>query len=351
MKGRILLSEEGINGSLSALDDEVMNKFIQCMEDYEYQIKLESEVQAEVQAEIQAKEEIKPKVENHNEAEAEVEVEVEAGAEIGEQTQQTVKEWRLVHPFENIDWKLSAANNDIHGQEEPFPDLKINIVKEIVSTGNAITRKDIVEHGGTHLTPKEFHQVLQESWGCDGHDNNNEKNTIKKKKELVVIDVRNTYEYAIGHFLNPNESSTNSQNTYDEKDCHEEKKPHRQHQQQQQSKQESNYLNSNNQNGNQNGAHLNLNAALNPEMIAFSTFDDTFCAKNESFLKDKKVLMYCTGGIRCEKASAMLKKRGVEDVSQLQGGIHRYLEEYPNGFFKGKNFVFDYVSSNCFLNE
>jgi predicted sulfurtransferase len=47
----------------------------------------------------------------------------------------------------------------------------------------------------------------------------------------------------------------------------------------------------------------------------------------------------------------MLKKRGVEDVSQLQGGIHRYLEEYPNGFFKGKNFVFDYVSSNCFLNE
>ena len=48
------------------------------------------------------------------------------------------------------------------------------------------------------------------------------------------------------------------------------------------------------------------------------------------------------GGIRCEKASCMLKQRGVQDVSQLSGGIHRYLEMYgASGFFKGKNFVFD----------
>ena len=55
-----------------------------------------------------------------------------------------------------------------------------------------------------------------------------------------------------------------------------------------------------------------------------------------------KVLMYCTGGIRCEKASAMLRDHGVDDVAQLRGGIHRYLEHYPDGgFFLGKNFVFD----------
>ena len=55
-----------------------------------------------------------------------------------------------------------------------------------------------------------------------------------------------------------------------------------------------------------------------------------------------QVLMYCTGGIRCEKASIMLKQRGVQDVFQLSGGIHRYLERYPDGgLFKGKNFVFD----------
>ena len=53
-------------------------------------------------------------------------------------------------------------------------------------------------------------------------------------------------------------------------------------------------------------------------------------------------MMYCTGGIRCEKASAMLQKRGVTDVSQLQGGIHRYLETFgQDGYFCGKNFVFD----------
>lgn len=52
-------------------------------------------------------------------------------------------------------------------------------------------------------------------------------------------------------------------------------------------------------------------------------------------------LFSCTGGIRCEKASVMLRKRGVNDVNQLSGGIHRYLEEFPNGLFRGKNFVFD----------
>eukprot|EP00605_Chrysophyceae_sp_TOSAG23-4_P000948 GSChrysophyteH1.ASY1.ANO1.1048.1 assembled CDS len=55
--------------------------------------------------------------------------------------------------------------------------------------------------------------------------------------------------------------------------------------------------------------------------------------------------MYCTGGIRCEKASAYLKAKGVGNVYQLQGGIHRYLEEYPSGsspsLFVGKNYVFD----------
>ena len=47
-------------------------------------------------------------------------------------------------------------------------------------------------------------------------------------------------------------------------------------------------------------------------------------------------------GIRCEKASAMMRKRGIDDVSQLSGGIHRYLERYGDtGFFRGKNFTFD----------
>lgn len=52
--------------------------------------------------------------------------------------------------------------------------------------------------------------------------------------------------------------------------------------------------------------------------------------------------MYCTGGIRCERGSAYLKAKGVcTEVFQLKGGIHKYLEEFPDGFYKGKLFVFD----------
>eukprot|EP00189_Rhodosorus_marinus_P013938 CAMPEP_0184746652 /NCGR_PEP_ID=MMETSP0315-20130426/9169_1 /TAXON_ID=101924 /ORGANISM="Rhodosorus marinus, Strain UTEX LB 2760" /LENGTH=363 /DNA_ID=CAMNT_0027219327 /DNA_START=188 /DNA_END=1280 /DNA_ORIENTATION=+ len=59
-------------------------------------------------------------------------------------------------------------------------------------------------------------------------------------------------------------------------------------------------------------------------------------------LKDKKVLVYCTGGVRCELGSALLRSYGVDEVLQLSGGIHNYLETFRNGgLFLGKNFVFD----------
>jgi UPF0176 protein len=61
--------------------------------------------------------------------------------------------------------------------------------------------------------------------------------------------------------------------------------------------------------------------------------------------KDKKILLYCTGGIRCEKASAFLKHHGFRDVNQLYGGIiyysHEIKEKNIPSKFKGKNFVFD----------
>lgn len=61
--------------------------------------------------------------------------------------------------------------------------------------------------------------------------------------------------------------------------------------------------------------------------------------------KDKKVLLYCTGGVRCEKASAYLKHQGFKDVNQLYGGIIHYIREVKQqglpSKFKGKNFVFD----------
>lgn len=61
--------------------------------------------------------------------------------------------------------------------------------------------------------------------------------------------------------------------------------------------------------------------------------------------KDKKLLMYCTGGIRCEKASAWMKHKGFQNVFQLDGGIIKYAQEVKTSGlenkFVGKNFVFD----------
>lgn len=57
--------------------------------------------------------------------------------------------------------------------------------------------------------------------------------------------------------------------------------------------------------------------------------------------KDKKVVTVCTGGVRCEKMSAYLLDQGFSDVSQLEGGIHTYLEQYPDKDFEGVLYTFD----------
>lgn len=67
-----------------------------------------------------------------------------------------------------------------------------------------------------------------------------------------------------------------------------------------------------------------------------------FVDDNLEQFKDKEVLMYCTGGVRCERASAYLKTKNIaKEVYQIKGGIHRYIEQFPEGYFRGKNYVFD----------
>lgn len=58
-------------------------------------------------------------------------------------------------------------------------------------------------------------------------------------------------------------------------------------------------------------------------------------------LQHKKVITVCTGGVKCEKASGYLVSKGFTDVYQLHGGIHAYIEKYPNQRFKGKLYVYD----------
>lgn len=88
---------------------------------------------------------------------------------------------------------------------------------------------------------------------------------------------------------------------------------------------------------------------LAPDIRKFSYFPD-YVDQNLELFRDKKVLMYCTGGIRCERGSAYLRSKDVcKEVYQLKGGIHKYLERFPEGFYRGKLFVFDErytISSN-----
>lgn len=85
--------------------------------------------------------------------------------------------------------------------------------------------------------------------------------------------------------------------------------------------------------------------AITPDV---DTFRDSLPYIEEKYLKgneDKNIVMYCTGGIRCEKASAWYKHRGFKNVHQLEGGIIKYANECKEqgleNKFIGKNFVFD----------
>lgn len=178
-----------------------------------------------------------------------------------------------------------------------FKDFKILPVQELVFYG--IQEKDApLSNGGVHLPPKEYHQKLG-------------------KKDCVVIDVRNHYEAAIGRFDGQMRGSD---------------------------EQKSDKKSKRTKNGDkERGAeYIDPLMRKSTDFTAWLDKDET-----QEKLKGKEVLMYCTGGVRCERASAYLKtkmgeKLQLKGVYQLQGGIEKYLKEFPDGgYWKGKNFVFD----------
>ncbi|MGI9288963.1 MAG: rhodanese-related sulfurtransferase [Pseudomonadales bacterium] len=82
--------------------------------------------------------------------------------------------------------------------------------------------------------------------------------------------------------------------------------------------------------------------AVNPGTTTFRQFPE-YVQQQHDPAAQKKVAMFCTGGIRCEKASAYMLKQGFEEVYQLKGGILKYLETVPaeQSLWKGECFVFD----------
>ncbi len=84
--------------------------------------------------------------------------------------------------------------------------------------------------------------------------------------------------------------------------------------------------------------------AIDPQTESFRDFPAWFRDNRDALLQGKKrVAMFCTGGIRCEKSTSFLKNEGIEDVYHLQGGILRYLEDVPEteSLWRGDCFVFD----------
>lgn len=144
----------------------------------------------------------------------------------------------------------------------PFEKLVVKVRPEIVALKSDMNI-DVSQQGGGHLSP--------EQW----------RKTLESDEDYVLIDVRNNYETAIGHF----------------------------------------------------------EGAMCPDLKNFYDFPEW--VDEAGIPKNKKVLMYCTGGIRCEKFSIFMKNKGYEDVKQLHGGIIEYAKQQGGKHFKGKCFVFD----------
>ena len=91
--------------------------------------------------------------------------------------------------------------------------------------------------------------------------------------------------------------------------------------------------------------------AVDLQLDTFRDFPDAIKHLPEEY-KDKQIVMYCTGGIRCEKASAVMLKAGFSDVRQLEGGVLDYFKETGGKYWNGDCFVFDErVALDTNLNE
>ena len=80
--------------------------------------------------------------------------------------------------------------------------------------------------------------------------------------------------------------------------------------------------------------------AIDLNLDTFRDFPEAIESLPEEY-KDKQIVMYCTGGIRCEKASAVMMKAGFADVKQLEGGVLDYFKETGGAYWEGDCFVFD----------
>ena len=157
----------------------------------------------------------------------------------------------------------SLSHKESWSDKHPFYRMKVKLKKEIVTLGvPGVSPTKVV---GKYVKPQDWNAIISDP-------------------EVVLIDTRNDYEYAIGTFKN----------------------------------------------------------AINPKTATFREFPD-YVKTHFDPKKHKKVAMFCTGGIRCEKASSFMMNEGFDAVYHLEGGILKYLEEVKpeESLWQGECFVFD----------
>lgn len=145
--------------------------------------------------------------------------------------------------------------------EHVFPRVTVKYRKQLV----ALDKNVDLAKAGQHLSPEEWRQKIEQD------------------KKHFLLDVRNHYEWLVGHF----------------------------------------------------------EGAVSPECNTFREFDEYADKLAEDIDPKTPVMMYCTGGIRCELYSALLKEKGFEEVYQLDGGVINYGNEEGSKHWLGKLFVFD----------
>ncbi len=159
-------------------------------------------------------------------------------------------------PFHDMEFKMSRYHENV------FPRMTVKYREQLVALDLDVDPSK----GGEHVSPKQWREMLE------------------SEEEHLILDVRNDYEWELGHFR---------------------------------------------------GAEL-------PTLANFREFPEyAEDLKSRRDPKTTKVMMYCTGGIRCELYSALLKEKGFENVYQLDGGVIKYGEEEGSKHWDGKLFVFD----------
>ncbi len=166
--------------------------------------------------------------------------------------------------FLRLDPRLAdLTHKEAFSEKLPFYRMKVRLKREIVTMG--IPGINPNQMAGEYVKPEEWNKLLEDP-------------------DVVVVDVRNDYEVAIGTFK----------------------------------------------------------GAIDPKTKSFSELPEW--VRQETSLGNKpKVAMFCTGGIRCEKSTAFLRSEGFDQVYHLEGGILKYLETVPESesLWEGECFVFD----------